>query len=149
MLITPDSRTQAEAVLHHNRAVILAALTRLDISAAYVRYSGGGDSGDVTDVEVTPKEALLKAQAEPVTLQHLHTSYREGNYHYDVQDSPVMLDEALRDFTMDWVELHHAGWENNDGASGTLTVDVADNCFELEHESYYTESFRHAYNLDD
>jgi hypothetical protein len=46
-----------------------------------------------------------------------------------------------------WVDAHHSGWENNDGGSGTVTIHVAENNFQLEHTEYYTESSSYEYTL--
>ena len=38
------------------------------------------------------------------------------------------------------LDSEHAGWENNDGAEGTFTWDIATNELKLEHTEFYTES---------
>ena len=40
--------------IHTNRDSLLAALTKLNITEVIIRYEGGGDSGDVTELEVKP-----------------------------------------------------------------------------------------------
>ena len=46
-----------------------------------------------------------------------------------------------------WVDLHHGGWENNEGGAGVMTIRVADDHFLLEHVDYYTESSDYTYSL--
>lgn len=52
----------------------------------------------------------------------------------------MKLEEALEEFVYDWSESEHAGWENNDGASGECEIDVTADEFSLNHITYYTES---------
>ncbi len=48
--------------------------------------------------------------------------------------------KALEEFVYDWLEMEHPGWENNDGADGTCSIDLSQGSFTLEHTDYYTES---------
>jgi hypothetical protein len=53
----------------------------------------------------------------------------------------------VRDFAMRWVDSLYGGWENNDGACGTVTLNVTDNLIVLEHTAYYTESTSYEHSL--
>lgn len=130
-----------------NKDALLNALKALGVSGVVVTYSGSGDSGDLTEITATPKRAMKKILAANVTLQRVHGDYVEGQWQYAIKDKQVRLDEAISEFAMQGVDLHHGGWENNDGGSGTFEITVKSSEFVLEHRQYYTESDSYVYNL--
>ena len=135
-----------------NRQPLLTALAALAITQLVVRYEGGGDSGDVSELEIFP-ETLAQAniantlKVEQVTYHCLAGEYQDGEYRYFLQEQQSSIDSALRDFTLTWVDAHHGGWENNDGGSGTVTINVTEGTFRLEHSEYYTECSNYEYDL--
>ena len=135
-----------------NRQPLLTALAALAITQLVVRYEGGGDSGDVSELEIFP-ETLAQAniantlKVEQVTYHCLAGDYQDGEYRYFLQEQQSSIDSALRDFTLTWVDAHHGGWENNDGGSGTVTINVTEGTFRLEHSEYYTECSNYEYDL--
>ena len=140
-----------EAV-HANRQPLLTALAALGITQLVVRYEGGGDSGDVSELEIFP-ELLAQAniantlKVEQLTYHCLAGEYQDGEYRYFLQEQQSSIDSALRDFVLTWVDAHHGGWENNDGGSGTMTINVTEGTFRLEHTEYYTECSNYEYDL--
>ena len=140
-----------EAV-HANRQPLLTALAALGITQLVVRYEGGGDSGDVSELEIFP-ESLAQAniantlKVEQLTYHCLAGEYQDGEYRYFLQEQQSSIDSALRDFVLTWVDAHHGGWENNDGGSGTVTINVSEGTFRLEHAEYYTECSNYEYDL--
>ena len=135
-----------------NRQPLLTALAALGITELVVRYEGGGDSGDVSELEIFPQE-LAEAniantlKMEQLTYHCLAGEYQDGEYRYFLQEQQSSIDSALRDFTLTWVDAHHGGWESNDGGSGTVTINVAEGTFRLEHTEYYTECSSYEYDL--
>jgi len=135
-----------------NRQPLLTALAALAITQLVVRYEGGGDSGDVSELEIFP-ESLAQAniantlKVEQLTYHCLAGEYQDGEYRYFLQEQQSSIDSALRDFTLTWVDAHHGGWENNDGGSGTMTINVTEGTFRLEHSEYYTECSNYEYDL--
>ena len=135
-----------------NRQPLLTALAALAITQLVVRYEGGGDSGDVSELEVFP-ESLAQAniantlKVEQLTYHCLAGEYQDGEYRYFLQEQQSSIDSALRDFVLTWVDAHHGGWENNDGGSGTVTINVSEGTFRLEHTEYYTECSNYEYDL--
>jgi hypothetical protein len=130
-----------------NRATLMQALRRLSITAVEITYDGGGDSGSVSAIEITPAGTTPPPLKESVTIKRVMTTYQDGEYKHEVRDESVTLEEALDDFVMSSVSQHHPGWENNDGGEGTVTFDVVKDTVNLEHHEFYTETSRHAYRL--
>ena len=86
-------------------------------------------------------------KVEQLTYHCLAGEYQDGEYRYFLQEQQSSIDSALRDFTLTWVDAHHGGWENNDGGSGTVTINVTEGTFRLEHIEYYTECSNYEYDL--
>lgn len=136
------------AALNQNRDLLIATLAQLEIVSMQIRYSGGGDSGDVYEVEPEPACAVEKLRGTTMAVSCAKTVWDEARKaSYTLETHSVSVDEALRDFALAWVDQHHGGWENNDGGSGTVTINVVGNTFVLEHDAYYTESFHHEHSL--
>ncbi len=133
--------------IHANRESLLAALIKLNITEVTIRYEGGGDSGDVTELDVKPETVISQLTTEQVSHHFVASEYRDREYHYHLEERQSSVDDALRDFAMAWANAQHSGWENNDGGSGTVTIHVAENNFQLEHTEYYTESSSYEYTL--
>lgn len=145
MFENPSLSLQA---LHANRGRLLAALVRLNATEVTIDYEGYGDSGDVSGVSISPVTLMPSLQTETVSLCRVLRHHEEGKSRFELAEEPTQsLEEALKDFTYAWLEIQHGGWENNEGARGTVTINVPKNRFELEHESYYTESSHHADSL--
>lgn len=130
--------TQAQ---EKNREILIEALKAQGITVATVDYAGAGDSGDTCDLVVQPPELLaclseIKVKQHVVDVQYLGYSQRA----FSMRETEVALDEAVRDFAMRWVDSLHGGWENNEGANGTVTINVGEDAIHLEHTAYYTES---------
>lgn len=137
--------TQAQ---EKNREILIKALLEQGVTVATVDYSGAGDSGDTYDLAVQPPELLptlseLKVKQHVVDVQYLGYGQRACS----MREAEVALDEAVRDFAMRWVDSLHGGWENDDGACGTVTINVNDDAIHLEHTAYYTESTSYEHSL--
>lgn len=146
-MIYGNHALQAEAQ-QKNRDLLIAGLAALGVTRAMVNYSGGGDSGDTCEAEIFPEEMMPAVQAATVMFfQVTPTYYAFSKETPSLKEKEMPLQEALQEFAMIWVELHHGGWENNDGGSGTVNINVLENTCSLEHVEYYTESTRYEYDL--
>lgn len=137
--------TQAQ---EKNREILMKTLKELGITEALVHYAGAGDSGDTCDLEVKPAEILpkfaeLKVQQSIVDVKYIGYGQRACS----MREAEVALDEAVRNFAMHWVDSLHGGWENDDGACGTVTINVQDDAINLEHTAYFTESTCYEHSL--
>jgi hypothetical protein len=132
--------TQKHTSLEHNFHAIAAILRDFRLDRVVVTYGGSGDSGQIHEVVVFRDE-------EPgvVSIKDLPDfEYRSLNKHYEPSgwrtvESAVKTDfrSALADITeLALDEADYGGWENNEGADGTLTV-FADGRALLEHDSHY------------
>lgn len=143
-----DYQALAAQAQEMNRDILIQALKDQGIVIATVDYAGAGDSGDTCDLAVQPPElqdglSAIKVKQHVIDVQYLGYGQRACA----MRETEVTLDEALRDFAMRWVDSLYGGWENNDGACGTVTINVTDNLIVLEHTAYYTESASYEHSL--
>lgn len=137
----------SHAALQENRDRLMAALAGLGAESATIDYVGGGDSGEVSSLTVSPSDLRASLQQATVVMRCVRGEWRDGQYHHWPEDQSVPLAQALTDFTLDWINSEHGGWENNDGGQGSVTILVADNSFSQEHTEFYTESTCYDYSL--
>lgn len=134
-------------VLVHNRNILRTALLELGVTEVVVEYSGGGDSGDVSDVSCKPGPLLDTLASRQIDIQRESGTFQGAEYVYQVKSSTCSIKVALQDFTLNWVSQDHSGWENNDGGSGAVRIDVLADRFSLNHTEYYQESTDYEYVL--
>ncbi len=135
--------------IYANRKPLLTALAALAVTEVIIRYDGGGDSGDVSEVCLLPENAQASQQltTQQINYHSIAGEYIDGQYQYRLEASLVSIDDALRDFALTWVDAHHGGWENNEGGAGVITINVAEPNFQLEHIEYYTECTGYEHTL--
>lgn len=95
------------------RASLLNELRLLGVTEVEGAYDGYGDSGEVTSISAFNGET-------------------EVNLTEDMQGK-------LEDFTWHTAYGNHPGFENNDGAYGTLGWDVTEDAITLEHNARFTD----------
>lgn len=143
--VTPTWYEEAQS---RNRTLLLQALQAHGVTQAIVTYSGGGDSGDHPDADAYPAGVIQQLRTAQVTQLDVRPDFDlDGGRTKQLVEVSKPIDQALCDFALDWADMHHAGWYNDDGGTGTLTVDVAEEMFALAHVTYFTESQRHEYFL--
>lgn len=99
-------------------------LKQLGITTVTIRFSGGGDSGQVDDIQYDPP---LK-EADKITFQiekksHFYDADLE-EFIPQTSQVTVNLEEALDQFAMEWAESTGVDWYNNEGGCGSVTIDL-------------------------
>ena len=116
-----------------NREVFFAALSGAQIARVDVTFDGEGDSGQINDVTAYKGD-------EPVALPSQVIAIQTVDWNSDAAKPAEMpLEAALERLCYDFLEQEHGGWENNDGAYGEFTFDVAARTVELEFHGRYME----------
>jgi hypothetical protein len=91
---------------------VIPKLSALGIQSLTVSYSGSGDEGSIEGFEVRPSRIELPAELE------------------------AEIDELASDF----LYSKHGSWGNDEGASGTLVLNVPEGKLINEHVWYNTET---------
>lgn len=130
-----------DPILEHNRSVLLEALREAGACRALISYSGYGDSGNANEVYVFDGEGQdIPAHAD-VTVAEPSATFVDGRWDRRQVEASMPLRDALSDFADRAVDLHHAGFENNEGGEGEVIFDCAANSVRIEHRDFYVESY--------
>lgn len=140
-----------------NLKTATTALQKLGVDLVRMTYSGGGDSGDyhypiykIGDEDLEdrsgygPSSHTLGASGEfssevvvPYVTVGQALTYEKGEAVYDstvpTSRAEIGLCEAVFSLLESAVSNQYGGWENNEGAEGTATLDV-------EHGHYIMET---------
>ena len=144
-----EEQSQPKSKNEQNKIQILKALKKIKAKQVEVSYSGSGDSGQVDSVRVFgAKNKELATNVKIPFITETQTFDKDKNqWVRHLQKVSMTLEKALEDLAYDSVYIHHAGWENNDGASGFVSIDVSKGTFSLQHTEYYTESNTYEHEL--
>jgi hypothetical protein len=112
-------RLTAEAMIR-NKTAVFDALAAAGISAVTVTFDGESDNGQIQDVQATKDDAPIKLPGDYVACKIVR--YGQAG----TIQSPSILREALEALVYHFLETVQDGWENDAGAYGTFTLDVAD-----------------------
>ena len=128
------ARRVAEA-LPANKTALFDALARAGITSVIVTFDGYGDSGQIENVEVRAGDALPDLPADQIEFVAPVFGDPEK-----VERSTHTVSDAIETLVYALLEQTHDGWEDNDGAYGDFTFDVASRTITLDYNERYTES---------
>lgn len=113
---------QAHWLAQNQPSILLLMLTT---GAAKIQavFSGGGDSGQIDEVHLLDANGKLMDEAHHKENQEAISKIEDFIY------------TRLEDMPFDWV--------NNEGGSGTLTIDVKTGECEIDGQEYVTETVNH------
>ena len=122
------SRTRlADEARPANKAAILAALAATGITSVVVTFDGSGDSGQIESVDPRIGDTATKL---PATDVEIASPVWDGS---GVETRTLPLAEAVEQLAYDLLEETHGGWENNEGAFGEFSFDVAGSAIRLDY----------------
>lgn len=110
------------------KQAVIEPLRQLGIASVEVVFDGYGDSGAVEDI------VCKSADDQQIELAEIGIAGIDD----DGERASSTLCQALENLAYAALELHHPGWENNDGAGGALVIDVAAANFALDCKLRYT-----------
>ena len=123
-----DARSRlAEEALPDNKAALFDALAAAGITSVVVAFDGAGDSGQIESID--PRTGAAAA-ALPVCDIEIATPAWDGSA---LHRRTLPLDEAIEQLAYAFLEEAHGGWEDNEGAFGEFTFDVADRTIRLDY----------------
>ena len=124
----------AKEVLPANKTTLFDALAAAGITTVIVNFDGCGDSGQIEMIEAKAGDDVIPLP----TVQIEIASAVWGSATIDRQTRPV--EEAIEILVHDVLNQNHGGWENNDGAYGEYTFDVAERTITLDYNERHMES---------
>ncbi len=124
----------ADEVRPANKTALLDALAAAGISSVVVTFDGSGDSGQIEGVDARIGETATEL---PATAVEIASPVWDGS---GVETRTLPLAEAIEQLVYDLLEDTHDGWENNEGAFGEFTFDVAEASIQLDYNERFETS---------
>ena len=131
LAVVLDHGDNARKVVAFTLASICPLLNEAAIGTVVIEYDGYGDEGQVNDI-VLKNVAGSDAPMPQVRCQSYWLTFQG-----QIAAEETTMAQALDRFATEALETLHPGWENNEGAAGTLTIQVATACATLEHSTRY------------
>ena len=115
------------------KTALLPPSPALAVASVTVCFAGYGDSGSIE--EVIYLDASNAKMPCPDAMIEI-----EGR-------NEISLSSAIEELAYSALELHHPGWEINDGAHGELLIDIAKASVQLDCNLHYTAYDSHSTEL--
>lgn len=116
-----------------NKVIVFDALSAAGITYVAVGFDGEGDSGQIDGAAAHAGDKVVDFPATTVTL------YRAQSGCGELVTHEISLREAVEELCYAYLEQEHGGWENNDGAFGEFSFDVARRRIELDFNGRFTD----------
>jgi hypothetical protein len=135
-----EQEKQRRANMKRRRAAILEHARTLDLTEIQITYDGGGDEGNIQDIwghrDGTRGDEGPDRDSEPTNAVDLTTTgpITVGN------ETFLSLNGLVEAFGWDVLNLHHGGFEINDGGFGNIFINVATSKVKLEKNEHFTDT---------
>jgi hypothetical protein len=121
----------------NERELLLTTLRMLGGTHIMATYSGSGDSGEIDLVSVIAADGTtLDTDALTMKAPLDHQTYDDDKKawvtHFTIEEQPIT--KVIENLLWRMIEhFDHSGWENNDGGSGSLEVDLETQPIEFKY----------------
>jgi len=133
-------RINAE-LLPANKAALFGALAAAGIVTVTVTFDGCGDSGQIESVDARNAHGDV---ALPDDRIETASAPWEGT---EPERRTLSVGKAIEEMAYRFLEQTHGGWENNEGAYGEFTFDVAARTITLDYNERYIETENHEHEF--
>ena len=128
-------RARLEADLRPaNKTALFDALAAAGVSLVSVAFDGSGDSGQIESIDAFAGEATTEFPAGAIEIAE---PLPDGS---GVERKTISIHDAIEHLAYDFLEETHGGWEDNEGAYGEFTFDVAERKITLEYNERFIET---------
>jgi hypothetical protein len=130
--LTRERNESLKRCITDNRALICAALRAASYENVTVRFNGEDDDGSITSIEIRHRnddvgfdiededDGSIRARKFMESCSILYHQAADSN---DPEKYvPFSLEVACRELTLDILEMDARGWQDGDGAFGTLFI---------------------------
>ncbi|AFK54061.1 DUF6878 family protein [Tistrella mobilis] len=125
----------AAELLPANKAALFGALEAAGIVIVLVTFDGCGDSGQIESVEA--RDAHNNDVALPADAIEIAKAPWEGT---EPERQRLPVHGAIEEMAYRFLEQTHGGWEDNEGAYGEFTFDVAARTITLEYNERFIDT---------
>lgn len=124
----------ADELLPANKTALFDALAAAGIEIVTVVFDGYGDSGQIENIEAKAGDEIIALPPGQIEI----ACPIWGSSEIERQTQSVR--EAIETLAYAFLAQTHGGWENNDGAYGDFTFDVAQRTITLDYNERRMES---------
>jgi hypothetical protein len=117
-----------------NKAALFDALAAAGVTLVVIAFDGYGDSGQIESIEAKSGDGIVAMPDGEIEIATAVWDQTEPDR------STVSIAGAIERLAYDLLYDTHCGWENNDGAYGDFTFDVAERTITLDYNERYTAS---------
>lgn len=134
-------RTRCSNKLACLKCTTIPALHAAGIATVEITFDGYGDSGAVEGIDCRDADGTL------VECPDVEIAKADDEAGGNAGPSVTALSATLEDLAYLALELHHPGWEINEGSSGSLEIDVEKNAFTLECRTRFIDYNQHTTDI--
>ena len=128
-------RARLEADLRPaNKTALFGALAAAGVSLVSVAFDGSGDSGQIESIDAWAGDTATEL---PTAVIEIAEPSSDGS---GVERKTISIHDALEHLAYDFLEETHGGWEDNEGAYGEFTFDVAERKITLDYNERFIET---------
>lgn len=106
----------------------------LGITTVTIAYDGYGDEGQIETIDLRDADNVEQPMPEGECASW------SVPWKGDATAITGTIASAIEDFGYEMLALHHAGWENGEGAYGELVIDVPEKHAEMQHSTRFIET---------
>lgn len=124
----------SESVHAANKDALFPILAAAGITSILVRFDGSGDSGQIEEIDVVSGDKPVSLPTSNVTIQRAEWGVSEA------EPIECSINDAVETLVYAFLEETHGGWENNEGAYGEFTFNVAARTITLDYNERYEDT---------
>lgn len=124
-----------------NKTALFDALAAAGVTYVIVSFDGYRDSGQIENVEVKAGDTIVAMPGAMIEVAEAVWGQPEPGR------TTISIADEIDRLVHDLLANTHCGWENNDGAYGDFTFDVAERTIALDYNDRYTasENYTHTF----
>jgi hypothetical protein len=117
----------SDSIRPANKTALFDVLAAAGVTSVVVHFDGYGDSGQIEDIEAKTGDQPAELPQVSIEIAHIHWGTPE------IQRTTHSVRDTIEALAYDFLEQTHSGWENNEGAYGDFTFDVAERAITLDY----------------
>jgi len=129
-----ERNRRAEELRPANKTALFDALAAAGITQVVVTFDGCGDSGQIEQIDARSGDDTVPLPPDEIMI----CSVAWGDPGFVARTMTV--EQAIEQLAYDFLSETHGGWENDDGAYGEFTFDVATRSISLDYNERFTSS---------
>jgi hypothetical protein len=124
----------SESIHAANKDALFPILAAAGITSVLVRFDGSGDSGQIEEIDIVAGDKPVSFPEGQVAIKRAYWGAGEPEH------SECSVNDAVETLVYAFLEETHGGWENNEGAYGEFTFNVAERTITLDYNERYEDA---------